>query len=398
MAERGETLGEVAWDLLQRVVRERLARKPGAHLIEPQLDSLVLSLDLALGGPKADAERFSAELCRAIDRLLDDAVERAAFFRPGKAYCHRCESADCEHATPPGCRQVFVGYSPTGTPRWQDFAQFCLERKHPLVDRLYEQPPALVSVVLDRRALHGSLLDAFQNPSFELLGQLSAGFFSVRSTAEEGRGVLAVSVQVIASRQKGSPPRVDLNLLGRAPSGQGLEQLWDRHEELPWRRSVRWAQAALQTLVPRRAPRGAGLLQRLHPDLQRRVEGILQGLGRRLEREHRARSRRTRHAERRHASGSRPTPKAMDDARSVNGETLMVDERRGTLVVLGQRGRTHFFTHEGQHVSSVRYSREAIARKMKQELWSEATRDQVEAFRRRVDSQAPEALTPRSRD
>ena len=44
----------------------------------------------------------------------------------------------------------------------------------------------------------------------------------------------------------------------------------------------------------------------------------------------------------------------------------------GSRVVLGQRGRTHFFTSEGQHVSSVRYSREAIARKLSLEQWSEA--------------------------
>ena len=125
------------------------------------------------------------------------------------------------------------------------------------------------------------------------------------------------------------------------------------------------------------------------PDLERRVGGILEGLGRRLEREHRARSRRTRHAERRHASGSRPTPKAIDDARVVDEESLMVDERSGTLVVLGQRGRTHYFTGEGQHVSSVRYSREAIARKLKQEQWSEASPEQIETFRRLIEAQEP---------
>jgi len=387
MEERGERLGEAAWELLQRLVRERLARKAGAHLVEPQLESLELQLSLPLAGPGADAASFAERLTAAVDQLLDDAVERAAIFRPGQAYCHRCESADCAHASPADCRQIFVGYSPTGTPRWKDFAQFCLERKHPLVDKLYDDPPALISLVQDRRALHGSMLDAFQNRAFELLGQLTVGFFSVRATAAEGRGVLAVSVQVVASTHRGSVPRVDLNLLGRSPSGQGLEQLWDRHEELPWRRSIRWAQAALQTLVPRGTPRDGRSIARMLPELERRVIGILQGLGRRLEREQRARSRRTKHAEQRHVSGSRPTPKAIDDARSVNEESLLVDARKGTLVVLGQRGRTHFFTSEGQHVSSVRYSRDAIARKLKLELWSEATRDQLASFRRMIELQ-----------
>ena len=389
MEERGETLGEVAWELLQRIVRERIARKPGAHLIEPQLESLELQLSLPLAGPNADAASFAERLGEAVDRLLDDAVERAAVFRPGNAYCHRCESADCEHAVPLDCRHVFIGYSPTGTPRWSDFGQFCLDRKHPLVDKLYDDPPALVSLLQNRRELHGSMVEAFQNRSFELLGQLTVGFFSVRTTAEEGRGVLAITVQVVASRHRGSLPRVDLNLLGRSPSGQALEHLWDRHEELPWRRSIRWAQAALQTLVPRRAPSAGRSVEQTMPDLERRVGGILQGLGRRLEREQRARSRRTRHAERRHVSGSRPTPKAIDDARAVNDESLLVDVRSGTFVVLGQRGRTHFFTGEGQHVSSVRYSRDAIARKLKLERWCEASREQIESFRRMIEVQVP---------
>ena len=167
-----------------------------------------------------------------------------------------------------------------------------------------------------------------------------------------------------------------------------MEQLWERHEELPWRRSIRWAQAALQTLVPRGAQRDRRPIERALPDLERRVGGILQGLGRRLEREQRARSRRTRHAERRHASGKRPTPKAIDDARAVNGESLLVDARAGTFVVLGQRGRTHFFTSEGQHVSSVRYSRDAIARKLKCEQWRKASTEQIETFRQRLETDA----------
>jgi len=392
MGDRGETLGELAWDLLRRVVREKLARRPGAHLIEPRLESFELGLSLPLGGPEADARSFSERLDAEIDRLLDDAVEQVASFRPGHAYCYRCERADCEHSLPPGCRQVFVGYAPTGTPRWEDFAQFCLERRHPMVDRLYDDPPALVTLVQDRTSLLGTMLDAFQNDALDLIGQLTAGFFSVRSTAEEGRGVIAVTVQVVSSRRRRGKPRVDLNLLGRAPSGHGLERLWDRHEELPWRRSIRWAQAALQTLVPRRGARDRLAAGRSIPDLEHRVAGILQGLGRRLEREHRARCRRTRHAERRHVSGERPTPKAIDDARAAADHSVMVDERRDTVVVLGERGRTHFFTRQGRHVSSVRYGHEAIARKLKQEQWREGTRDEVAAFRQVLERDAGQAV------
>lgn len=382
MHDRGETLGEVAWDVLRRLVRDRLARRPGAHLVEAELTRLDLRLPLTLRGPDAEPASFARQLVDSIDRVLDDAVHHAAAFRPGRAYCHRCENAACEHSTPPSCRHVFVGYAPTGQPRWADFGQMCLDLRVPEVDRLYEQPPAFLTLVHERAELHRGLLQAFDNGRYELLGQVTAGFFSVRARAAEGRGVLALTVQAAASRGKSGRRRFGLNLLGLAPGGQELDTLWDRHDELPWRRAVRWAQGALQTLESQRRRRGAGRRDaRSREELQRRVTGILNGLARRLERDQRSRGRRTRHAEVRHDSGQRPTRKAVDDAREARADALMIDERSGTLVVLGDRGRTHFFSPRGQLVSSVRYSKEAIARKIRLELWRQARDDETDSFR-----------------
>jgi hypothetical protein len=402
--DRVEALGEVAWDVLQRMARDLLARKSGGHLVEHDLQQLDLSLPLALKGADADPQRFARRLAESIDQQLDDAVQHVAAFRPGHAFCHRCGGAVCEHSQPPSCRHVFVGYAPTGMPRWGDFGQLCLDRKHPEVDLLYETPPPLLTLIQDRNELHGGLLRAFDNGSYELLGQVTAGFFTVRARAEEGRGVLALSVQAALSRSKRGRMRIGLNLLGRAPSGEGLDSLWERHDDLPWRRPVRWAQAALQSLRPgRRArrsrsrePQGtkdgssagagadpaAGTVATLPPEIERRVEGILNGLARRLGQDRRSRSRRTRHAEQRHASGERPTRKAIDDARTIRPEGFFVDERSGTLVVLGDRGRTHFFTPDGQLVSSVRYRRDAIARKIKLDLWRPGSEQELETFRK----------------
>jgi len=376
-----ESLGAALRDVLLRLVRQRLARKPGGHLVESQLETLDLRLPLALRGPEADPERFAARVTEQIDKLLDDAVQQAAAFRPGHTYCHRCESVECEHSRPPSSRHVFAGFSPTGTPRWDDFAQHCLEAKHPRVDQLFDDPPALIALVRCRDALHGGILDAFRNPSYELLGQAVAGFFSARTRAEEGRSVLALTVQVAAWHSATGTLRLGLNLLGRTPAGESLECLWDRIGDPPWRRAVRWAQAALQTVPRGGALRGTAAARE---DLDRRVEGILNGFVRRVEREQRSRSRRTRHAAERHASGERPTRKAIDDAREVRGDSLLVDERTGTIVVLGDRGRTHFFTPDGQLVSSVRYSRDAIARKLKLRLWSRAPEEVRKAFREKL--------------
>ncbi len=361
---------------LERLARELLARKSGGHLIEASLDSLELELELPLGGRQGDRRRFAEALQKQIDQRLDERVQHAAAFRPGHAYCHRCESASCRHSRPPSSRHVFVRYLPTGTPGWMDLAQLCLELKHPQVDRLYADPPAFVTLCRDRRELHGGMLRAFNRGTYELLGEVIAGFFRIQSRAEEGRGVLALTIQAAASRARGRRRRIGLNLLGRTPAGEDLSMLWERHDELPWRRGVQWAQSALASVG--RGGRGG------RREEDQRVLGIMQGLARRLERDQRARSRRTRHAEDRHASGRRPTRKAVDDAREVRPENCLIDQRSRTVVVLGDRGRTHFFTEEGQHVSSVRYSKDAIARKIKLEQWSPAPRDVVEAFRQRL--------------
>lgn len=375
MQDRTRELSDSVGDALRDLLRERVARKPGGHLVESRLREMELRIPLALAGRDAASRRASGQLVDAIDGLLDDAVQQAAAFRPGHAYCHRCEELSCEHSRPPTSRHVFIGYAPTGMPRWEDFAQVCLERKHARVDQLYDRPPALLTIVQGKQALRGQMLDVFENPSYELLGQLVAGFFSVKALADEGRGVLALTVQVAASHARNAKLRLGLNLLGRSPSGAGLEQLWERHEELPWRRAIGWAQSALQTVESSR--RG-----------EQRADGILQSLARRLVRDHRARSRRTQHAEQRHASGRRPTRKALDDASAAAGDALLVDPRNGTLVVLGDRGRTHFFTPDGRLVSSVRYSRDAIERKLQAELWLRASEELSKEFRSNLQKKA----------
>ena len=83
----------------------------------------------------------------------------------------------------------------------------------------------------------------------------------------------------------------------------------------------------------------------------------------------------------RHLSGARPTRKAVEDIRTARDDAFMFDEKSGTVVVLGDRGRTHFFTPAGRLVSSVRYSREAIERKRKLGVWRGASLDEAARLR-----------------
>ncbi len=347
---------------LRQLARELLSRKPGGHLVEADLDALELRLDVDLRDD-ADEAAFAGRLVEAIDRHLDDAIQHAIAFRPGRAWCHRCGGSDCEDGIAPSSRHVFVGYAQTGAPQWMDFAQLCLEARHPGVDTLYGARPALLTLLHGEEELRGALIPAFERSTFALLGQVTAGFWTVESVpAEAGRAVLALTIQLAATRARDGRRRYGINVLGRTPDGEPLHLLWERQADLPWRKAVGWAQRALDTL--RGGPD--------RPETARRVQGILSGLARRLERDSRARSWRTRHAETRHRSGRRPTRKAIDDARTAREGAILADPRNGTVVVLGERGRTHFFTPEGQHVSSVRYSRDAIERKRREERWEPA--------------------------
>lgn len=379
MEDRSLALGEIAWDVIQRLVRERLSRKAGAHLVEGALDRIDLELSVGLRESAQGGDAFARGLVDEVDRILDEAIQHAASFRPGHAFCHRCGTTPCEHSAAPSHRHVFTGYSPTGVPRWEDFAQLCLDNRHPEVDRLYADPPAFVSFVRSGDELNGALLDAFRTGSgYALRGQVAAGFFPVRTREGEGRGIVAVTFQVGLSRGKSGAARWGLNVLGRTPQGEPLDLLWERHDLIPWQSAVRWAQAALGTLDrKRRAPQ---------EEVERRLSGILRGLARRLEHERRATGRRTRHAEERHARGDRPTRKAVEDARAAKLYEIMVDDRHGTLVVAGDRGRMHFYTAEGRLVSSVRYSREAIERKRKLGLWRPSTPEEAAPLLTKLNS------------
>ena len=199
--DRAGALGEIAWDVLQRLIRDRLGRKAGGHLVEGALDRVVLRLPLTLKGPQADPGAFSRLLIDEIDLILEEAIQHAAAFRPGQAPCRKCPSVPCEHSTAPSHRHVFVGYTPTGLPRWEDFAQHCLDRRHPDVDRLYEDPPAFVTLPRTGAELSLPLLDALRDdPRYRLCGQIAAGFFRVPTREGEGRGVLAVTFQIGVSR------------------------------------------------------------------------------------------------------------------------------------------------------------------------------------------------------
>jgi hypothetical protein len=416
---------EQALRLLAEEARERLARHPSGHLAAGAAERLELAVAVpaAVGSLRGVRfEELAGEVDAALDAALAALVAHRAAFRPGAVFCLRCGGAECEHALPGGPREVFAGYGKTGLPRFLDLAQLLLERGDPRVDRLYDEPPALLAHTVLGRDLGAELLPAYRASAagHRLHGQVVAGWWRVPGEAGR-REPLALTFQIASTRppstaaQGGGRRRYGLNVLGRAPGGRPLADLLDPLGELPWAAAVRWAQAEVEAVERAeaegaRAPRGeaaegergggdkaggeraggerAGREARRRAARARdaRLAGVLNGLARRLEKDRRASERKTQHARERHAQGDRPTDMALADLARAGAEEVLVDRRQDTLVVLGDRGRTHVFSPAGKHVTSIRYAPEAIERRRQRDLWRPAAPEEVAALRQRVAS------------
>ena len=320
-----------------------------------------------------EAHRLEAELEAAVHEAL--AASGAA--APGRTYCLRCGTDECPHARPRTPREVFAGYGPTGIPRFVDLTQLLLDCQDPRVDGLFDESRrAFVSLLLTGDDLARELLPAYRDRErgYQLHAQLAAGWFRVRDAAGQPQAV-ALSFQVSSLAGRRGTRRFALGMVGMGPEGQSPDRLHDLLVGDTHLREVRWARGVLER-IERAANRGAR-------NVERRIEGLLDGLGRRLEHRHRSRGRRTGHAERRHASGQRPTRMALSDLERAAADSLLYDTRRRTIVVLGERGRAHLFNADGLLVTSVRYPPHVIERRRRSGLWRALTGEEVRAIRSR---------------
>jgi hypothetical protein len=379
-----------AMQLLADEARERIDLHPLGHLLAGRGEPLDLHVAVPTALREGRIEQMSRDAEEALQAALQELIQHTAVFQPGRIFCFRCQSADCEHAVPAEGRQVFTGYRGTGAPRFQDFGQWLLQRRDPRVDVLYREPPQLAALVSPGSELTADLLPAFRGiggHGYRLHGQVAVGWYLAPDLSVPGlRRPIAVTLQVISSRaQEGRHRRrFGLNVIGTGPAGEPLDHLWDRLGEIPWGDAVRWAQTVLGGIEHQlaKAPRT--------PDktVEARIDGLLQALGRRLEKGFRGKERRTQHAQQRHRDGDRPTRMALADlARATPGD-LLVDTRRETLVVVGDRGRAHVFNQQGKLVTSVRYSPAVIEKRRQNGLWRPAAADELKTLRERIAESA----------
>jgi hypothetical protein len=370
----------LAVQLLAKELRRRIQRHPSAHLLNGR-DSVEVQLRL----PTLDREGWVDEVSQGVSESIDQALSRLlihrSVFRLGHVYCLRCASANCEHTTPNHCNEVFAGYSPSGLPRFQDLGQWLLEQQNPRVDQLYRSPHGLVAQITPGSVLTRSLLPAFQDADsgYHIHGQVAAGWYSFPTLDGLTRPV-ALTFQIVSTQPQRGRRRVGLNLIGLGPENEPLENLFDRAGEIPWLGATRWVEGILRDVE-------RSLTRRKRPSedaIEKRLDGLLSGLARRLEHQRRSRDRRTRHGQERHGDRDRPTEMAFSDLERARNEDILFDTRRQTLIVIGDRGRAHVFNDSGRLVTSIRYSPTSIARRRKKELWKPATDDQIGALRKQV--------------
>jgi hypothetical protein len=380
--------------LLTDEVRERIDRHPLGHLLAGRGEPLDLHLTVPTALREGKLELAAREAEEAVQTAVAALLEHSSVFRPGRVFCLRCQSSGCEHTAPTDARQVFTGYANTGVPRFRDFGQWLLERRDPRVDLLYREPPQLIAAVSLEQDLSGDVLPIYRDGrngrdgGYRIHGQVAVGWY--RSPDPNGpvghRRPLAVSFQVISSRPEGQRRRFGLNVIGSGPGGEPLEHLWDRLGQIPWNDPVRWTQSVLTGIehqlaeAPRTPPRV----------VDQRLDGLVNALARRLEKGARGKERRTQHAERRHQEGDRPTRMALADLARATPESLFYDTRRETLIVLGDRGRTHVFNQDGKLVTSVRYDPAAIEKRRHNGTWRPAGDGEVAVLREKVLPATPE--------
>jgi hypothetical protein len=367
--------------LLREELRARAERHPAGHLLGRRGDSLSFEADVPLAAGENSLEEAAGGLGKRLQQGLSDLLAQRSVLLAGCVYCLRCRTSACDHSRPNGSREVFAGYGPSGVPRFVDFGQWLLSSGDLRVEALYREGRSLVAHWSGERELTRDLLPAFRDArvGFRLLGQVAAGWYRVPA-GERRSDSLALSFQIVSTSPEGRKRRFGLNVVGAAPGGAQLEDLHVRLGALPWSTAVRWAQLALEDVERRQR----GRRRQSDEAIERRMEGLLAGLARRLEQRQRSSSRRTRHAERRHESGQRPTRMAVLDLERARPEDILVDGRDRTLVVLGERGRTHFFNQSGKLVTSVRYPAESIDRRRRGGRWSQASAEEVAALRQAV--------------
>lgn len=373
-------------DLAQAVFRSldalvsRIAREEGLAVPGPEVEATLVPLVL---GRRAGRE--AALVAHLRDHLRVAHGEHANFVE-GAVYCFHTDQPESVYSRPPKPTDVFAGYAANGKPEWVGFANLCLERKEPRVDRLFGESPEVLAMVIWADELGAGLLPEFARGrlGWKLLGQVVLGFvprdFELKSREER----VALTLQVVETTEPdsrgGVTRRLRLNVIG-LPVATIAELAANGDGTSPaeaFRKVIRATRGRVDALGRRAA---LAYRQGGRFDLDEPVAQLLTRLRGDVLRVLKTRHYRTQHAVERHQSGERPTSLAIADALAAGEGRFFRDEHKDTVVVLGPKNRVHVFSTSGRHVTSLELMPNEVARRLELKRWRFLERALSELFK-----------------
>ena len=342
----------------------------------------VFHLDLTA----ASKEEWLRRAAQILSELEQRAEGESSAWRGPSIWCFQCSSGDCGHSRPPSPRHVLEGYLATGKPTWRPFLDVCLEHRPPGLDGLYATPPGVVVLSWAGDELKEERLNAFgiDGAGYEVLSQVVVGLLDPRLTPG-GRGEsdlrVPLTIQVIRLPGKNLKEPYRIKLLGF--KWRDIDEIAatvpPRHPAQQLGRTLRHLRKRLRAL-----PRRIAVFERRGEPVnpQNMIERMMSRLAGDLRRTYRIKDERTKHAQKRHRSGERPTNTAWSDSRSATPDKLLYDTRRETYVVVGKKGRAHVFSPSGKHITSLRLEDGEIDRKLRRKRWRVVNASEFSTFQR----------------
>jgi hypothetical protein len=359
-----------------------MAERHGHDPYDPfPIDLLDFSMVIPTGGYK----KIRAETGKLLDRLNDQveiAMKGRSLFRPGRVYCFQCDVPDCEHSLPPTAVDTFTGYTATGKPTWKSFLNVCLEAGDERVDKLYDDKPEPIARLMLANDLNADLLPSFGGEArfLSLLGQSIVGWVS----SEPGKRVkadtrTALTVQVLETQSGEPKKRLRMNVLGLS---------WDTIVDSAVSGPPNAAPENLRKLLSQTRDELMKIERRKDSDPElstsQMVDSLLGRLTKDLHSVLATPNHRTQHASERHQDNDRPIRTAVRDADESSNDRIMWDTRHKTIVVLGPKGRTHMFTEDARHVTSIRLGNGELERKSQSKRWISLDPRIKQGFRQRL--------------
>jgi hypothetical protein len=374
-AEEANRLQQKLLNLVNRMAADSGVREDALD------DEVELTLELHLQPSKGFQPVGShVPLYRQLSDQLEECAAQTDAFQMGRVYCYRNRTAQGPETYPPRSSAVFAGYSPTGVPQWKDFHQFLLDEGDDRVDLLFASKPRVVAHTTLGRVLKAAMLPSLgkQSRSYNILGQVTAGYFGL-PIEEESRDRLAVTFQVVECRAARGLFRLELNVIGVAPSGAPVAELMLLNELPMLTRAYRPVRRELQEIekaIRNQPDERAGVRKN---ELLRRVPALLTRVAEILGRVQRQSARRTQHAVERR-SDQRPVQCAIEDTRKAAAEAFYIDERRRTVVVRGPRNRVHVFSEDARHVTTFALRDDQVQSRLRRKAWRAAQAAEREEF------------------